>query len=77
MTIETKFDKGQKVFLIDNDEIISLPVNGVEYKNGTITYSFIKHKSQTLMDKDTVVYRDEERCFGSIENMVERFKLKS
>ncbi len=77
MIIETEFNKGQKVFFIENDDIISLPVNSIEYKNDTVTYSFVKSKALTSMDKDTIIYRDEDKCFASLELMFEHYENKA
>lgn len=74
MTIETKFNKGETAFIIENNDIVSFPVDGIEYKNGTITYSFIKRKALTLMDKDIVVYRDEKNCYKSIDELSNFYK---
>lgn len=69
MTIETKFNKGEKAFIIENDEIICLPVQGIYYSNGSISYSFITSKAVTSMDKDSIAYKDEKKCFKSIDEL--------
>lgn len=74
MTIETKFNQGENVFFIENNDIVSFPVDGIEYKNGTITYSFIKSKALTLMDRDNVVYKDEKNCYKSIDELSNFYK---
>ena len=74
MTIETKFDKGEKAYIINYDKVICLPVNGIEYNNGTINYSFISSKAVTGMDKDTVIYRSEESCFKSITDLANYYE---
>lgn len=74
MKIETKFDKGETAFIIENDEIVSFPVNGILYEHGTISYSFIKSKALTLMDKDSIIYRDEKKCFKSIDELTNYYR---
>ena len=74
MTIETLFNKGDKVILIENDKITSFPVKDISYKSGTITYSFVKSKACTSMDEDTIIYRDEKNCFKSIDELANFYK---
>lgn len=74
MNIETKFNIGEKVILIDNDKIVSLPVIDIEYTHKTIHYTFCSKKGLTMMDRDTIIYRDEEECFKNIMELVEFYQ---
>jgi hypothetical protein len=82
MTIETRFNKGETVFFIENNAIVSFPVRGIEYrggheviqKNGTITYSFLTSKAPTSLDKDRIVYKNENECFKSIDELANFYK---
>jgi len=76
MKIETKFEIGENAVLIDCDKIITLPVKGVEYINRTIRYYFCSSKAATNLDKDTIIYRDEDECFKSIKELGEYYETK-
>lgn len=76
MTIETRFNKGQTAFIIENDGIISLPVHGIEFKNWIISYTFLKSKALTMADRDNIIYRDEKDCFKSIDELANFYKTK-
>jgi DNA polymerase III alpha subunit (gram-positive type) len=78
MNIQTKYEIGQKLFLIENDKIQSFKVNKIEAKTYNITscciiYSFITSKGLTLMDKDHIIYRSEDECFPSIEDLTKSY----
>ena len=77
MIIETKFNKGQNAFIIENDGIISLPVHRIEFKDETISYTFLKSKALTMIDRDSFIYRDEKDCFKSIDELSFFYKSKT
>ena len=77
MIIETKFDKGDVVFVIEDDDIISLPVMKVSYEDGVVLYSFLKRKSTTLMDRDIIIHRAQKNCFKSIDELATFYKNKN
>ncbi|MEA5461551.1 hypothetical protein VB796_20965 [Arcicella sp. LKC2W] len=74
MTIETRFNLKEIAFFIHNNDIVSFPVYGIEYKHGRITYSFMERKSQTLMDNDSIIHIEEKRCYKSIDELAEFYK---
>lgn len=76
MKIETKFEIGENVVLINYDKIITLPVKGIEYSNKTIQYYFSSNKAATTMDKDIIIYRDEDECFKSVKELSEYYESK-
>lgn len=45
MIIKTRFDIGDKVWLIEDNKIITLPVKDVECKNRNIKYSLCKRNA--------------------------------
>ena len=47
MKIETKFNKGDKVWTIENNQIVQFPIQDVQYKYGAVSYELQTHKSQT------------------------------
>ena len=74
MTIETRFNKGEYAFIIENNKIIFLPVEEIEYSNKTIIYSFITSRAITSLDKDKIVHRDEADCYKSIDELANQYK---
>lgn len=74
MIIETKFEIGEKVVLIDSNQIITLPVQDIEYVRGNIKYSFCKSKGLTMMDRDIIIDRYENQCFKSIKELSEYYE---
>jgi hypothetical protein len=74
MKIETKFNIGENAFIIDNDKIISLPINGIEYISKTITYSFRIRTASSLIDKDKIIFREEANCYKSIDELSTFYK---
>ncbi|MFW6243272.1 MAG: hypothetical protein ACOC2W_03845 [bacterium] len=66
MVIETKFNKGDHVFVIKDDKVINIPVNGVRYVYGRIYYDFII-KGNTSLDNDKTFDKEEHLCFESID----------
>jgi hypothetical protein len=77
MTIDTKFNIKDVAFFIEGNEIVSFPVYGIEYKRGSVVYSFMKRKSQTLMDNDSILYIEEKSCFRSIDELADFYKSKN
>jgi topoisomerase-4 subunit A len=75
MTIETKFDKGEMAFFIDDESIVSFPVSGIYYDNGIISYSFTTLRALTNLDKDKVVRRNESKCFKSVNELAETSEI--
>lgn len=76
MIIETRFEIGEKVVLIDCNIIISLPVKSIEYVNRIIRYSFCTSKAVTNIDSDKIIHRDESECFKSIKELAEYYESK-
>lgn len=76
MKIETKFEIGENVVLINYNKIITLPIKEVEYINRIIRYSFCSSKASSSMDKDIIIYRDEDECFKSIKDLGEYYENK-
>lgn len=77
MIIETRFEIGEKVVLINHDKIITLPVKDIEYLNGKVRYSFCETKATTSLDKDRIIYRDEEDIFRSINQLADYYLSKN
>ena len=77
MTITTKFDFKQLVFFIHNDKIISLPIQGIKYERGTVSYTFCTKKSTTLMDNDSHTIQNEQDCFSSIDDLCQHYKQQN
>ena len=77
MTITTKFDKGEKAFIIDEDKIVCLPVVSISYNSGTVSYSFKAREALTLLDSDKVIHRDEPHCFNSIDELANYYRVST
>lgn len=75
MTITTKFDKGEKAFIIDENRIVCLPVVSISYNSGTVSYSFRAREALTSLDSDKVIHRDEPHCFKSIDELADFYKV--
>ena len=69
MTIETKYNKNDKVMIIENNKIISVTVYVIMYNNGRVQYDLLIKKALTLMDKDYSVIRDEEDVYANVEEI--------
>lgn len=67
MTIETRFNKGEQVFVIHDSTIIRIPIKDVVYGNGKIHYILIKTKAVQLIDKDVEIAVAESDCFANLE----------
>lgn len=78
MKIETKFDIGEKVVTIDNNAIVTLPVQEIEYQSvfKSIKYTLLKYKAVNFGDKDGTVIKSENECFKSITELTKYYKLK-
>ena len=74
MIIKTKFEIGEKVVLIDNNIIITLPVKEIEYVHRTIFYLFCKSKAATMLDNDIIIQRCESECFKSVDELAEYYE---
>lgn len=74
MKIETKFNVGENAVIINDNRIAIFPVHGITYTNRTIHYEFIVSKALSMMDKDKIIYRDEEDCFKSIDELVKYYE---
>ena len=77
MTITTKFDKGEKAFIIDEDKIVCLPVVSISYNSGTVSYSFKAREALTLLNSDKVIHRDEPHCFKSIDELANYYRVST
>jgi hypothetical protein len=79
MEFKTRFYTGQKVFIIENNRIISLPIYGIRIVQESqsrmidVTYSFMKSKTKTLMDQDVVIWRDEIDVYATVSEIIEPF----
>ena len=74
MVINTKFDKGEKAVIIDNDGIKTLEIIEVLYDKYGVKYNLLKSKALTMMDKDIITMRREEECFKSIQELADFHK---
>lgn len=78
MVITTKYNIGDKVFIIHNNEIIKVPITHVEtYNSNIITYTLLLSKALSMMDKDRIEKRSEINCFQSIEELVLYYKKET
>lgn len=73
MTIETKFNKGDKVLITTDRGIIRVPVTNIEYDGRHVIYTLLLSKASTSMDKDRTDIREEENCFVSIDEIREKY----
>ncbi len=76
MNIKTKFNRGQMVFVIDNNGIEQYPIESIEYRNGQIIYTLLIRKAQLLGDKDILIDREEQNCFKTIDALARNYKEK-
>jgi hypothetical protein len=80
MKILTRFNIGNVPYIIDNDKIIHhYPIVGITVVvrlNGhiDISYTLLKNKATQLMDRDTIIYRDEDSCYASSEEIIKAFE---
>lgn len=77
MTITTKFDGGQEVFVIDNNEVKKMPIVSIETRNKDVSYTLLKQKAFSMMDKDVTIVRDEENCFSTIDQLADFYKVET
>ena len=78
MIIETKFNIGECVVTIDNDSIVTLPIQKIEYNSeyGSIKYTLLKYKAAIFGDKDGIAVKTENECFESIGKLAEHYGSK-
>lgn len=76
MKVETRFDKGDFVFVIDEDEIVKVPVHAVDVRNGAISYELLKKEGKLLGDKNSYITKSEENCFGTVMDLAFRYGSK-
>ena len=74
MIINTKFDKGEKAVIIDNDGIKTLEIIEILYDNYGVKYNLRKSKALTMMDKDIITMRREDDCFKSIQELADFYE---
>ncbi len=74
MVINTKFDKGEKAVIIDNDGIKTLEIIEILYDRYGIKYNLLKSKALTMMDKNQTITRREDDCFKSIQELADFYK---
>lgn len=74
MTINTKFNVGDKVFLIMNDDIVSFPVFKIICYNTLIVYSFKSNPAKSNLDRDEFIERREFHVFASIDDLANFYK---
>ena len=74
MIINTKFDKGEKAVIIDNDGVKTLEIIEILYDNYGVKYNLLKSKALTMMDKDIITTRREDDCFKSIQELADFYK---
>lgn len=76
MKIETRFEIDEEVILIDSNKIVILSVKDIQYTNKTVKYSFLVSSAVSLLDKDKIIYRDEDECFKSAAELIEYYNIK-
>jgi hypothetical protein len=80
MTIQTKYNMGDSLFFIRNNEILKRKIRLINVSigefNTSIEYEFLVEEKITMLDKDTICVRDEVSCFKTIEELTEYFKAK-
>lgn len=76
MVINTKFDKGDFVFVLVDSEIFCLKITGISYESGKVSYSLLKKEAATALDKNEYVEKDESNCFESTVELVKFFENK-
>lgn len=74
MIINTKFDKGEKAVIIDNDGIKTLEIIEILHDNYGVKYNLLKSKALSMMDKDIITSRREDDCFKSIQELADFYK---
>lgn len=78
MIIETKFNKGDKVYVIHNDEIRYMPIRSITATSwGAIVYELIEAKAATSLDSDRLITRSEELCFPALQGIVDYYGKKA
>ncbi|MHB8871669.1 MAG: hypothetical protein ACYC5G_04410 [Candidatus Doudnabacteria bacterium] len=78
MIIETKFNIGECVVTIDNNSIVTLPIQEIDYssKFNSIKYTLLKYKATSFGDKDGIAVKTENECFESIVKLAEYYGSK-
>lgn len=76
MTITTKFEIGEKPYVIHNNRISKqFPIIGIDVvvsKSGYyITYQLLESKAATSLDNDRVIYISEPYCYTSVTELTE------
>ncbi len=69
MEIKTRFDIGDTVLIIHDNQIVSCKVNNISYYNGIVTYELLIHKSLTMMDRDITTLREEANVVKEFEEL--------
>ncbi len=69
MEIKTRFDFGDKVLIIHDNQIVRCKINDISYFNGRITYQLLISESLTMMDRDITTQREEEDVVKEFEEL--------
>jgi hypothetical protein len=69
MEIKTRFDIGDTVLIIHDNQIVSCKVNNISYYNGIVNYELLIHKSLTMMDRDITTLREEANVSKEFEEL--------
>lgn len=76
MKIETKFNIGDNVYTILDNNIVCHPVTSIQYMSGEVAYTLLIRESETLMDKNKYATFSESSCFKSIDDLADYYKAK-
>ena len=74
MVITTKFDVNQYVFVIESNEIKNMQIASIICENKQVSYTLLKQKAFSMMDKDVFIVKDEKNCFSSIKQLADFYK---
>ncbi len=73
MIIETKFNKGDNVLILNDSKLLKLPVKNIEFLNGAVYYSFLICPAATSLDRDEWEQKREDECFANIDELYKKF----
>lgn len=76
MIIKTRYNRKSFVYTIHNDRIVKLMIERVKVINSVIYYELLVSKSQSLMDKDVFIEKEEIDCFRSVNSLAIFYKNK-
>ena len=78
MEIKTRFDEGQHVVTINNDSIVQLPIQKLEYSSAykRTRYTLLVSKGVNFGDPDSTIIKDQDECFETIKELAEHYQDK-